>query len=104
MTVSTNPLGGNGVIITGTNYATLYAHFGTKTEDGGIAPGITIGSTVTAGTLIGFRGDSGNAILPHVHYSILDTSLNDISEADFRSHVPAFNVGDTVESTWGPCK
>ncbi len=104
MTLSTNPLGGNGVIITGTNYATLYAHFGIDGEDGGVAPGITVGSWVTAGTLIGFRGDSGNPILPHVHYSILDTALNDISEADFLAHVPAFTVGDTVDSTWGPCK
>lgn len=106
MTESTNPLGGNGVIISGANYATLYAHFGLKRTDGGVAPGIYQGKWVTAGTLIGYRGNSGDAILPHVHYSILTPApeMTDILEKDFRALVPPFAVGDTVPSTWGPCR
>ncbi len=106
MTESTNSLGGNGVIISNANYSTLYAHFGMKGTDTGVAPGITAGSQVHPGTLIGFRGDSGDAILPHVHYSILTPApeSTDISKDDFLAHVPPFSLYDTVTSTWGPCK
>lgn len=93
-----DPLGGNGILVRGDKYITLYAHLI------GPAPGITIGQQVNAGTLIAFRDSTGNAILPHVHYMIWDTNYNEIPLDEFNSLVPPYSLYDTVPSTWGPCK
>jgi len=93
-----DPLGGNGILIRGDKYITLYAHLQ------GFAPGITVNQQINAGTLLGYRDSTGNAILPHVHYMIWDTSYNEISLTEFNSLVPPYSLLDTVTSTWGPCK
>jgi peptidoglycan hydrolase-like protein with peptidoglycan-binding domain len=61
-------------------WATWYIHLNNDspgTDDGqawGIAPGITVGTRVAAGDLIGWVGDSGNAesTAPHLHFELYD--------------------------------
>jgi peptidoglycan hydrolase-like protein with peptidoglycan-binding domain len=60
-----NSLTGNGLRLTmadGTYF--FYAHL----KD--IAPGITAGSTVVAGQILGTNGKTGNAGVPHLHFEI----------------------------------
>lgn len=56
---------GNYIIINHNNgYYTVYAHMS------GFAPGISVGSTVSRGQIIGYVGSSGWATGPHLHYEI----------------------------------
>lgn len=56
---------GKHIIINHNNgYYTLYAHMS------GFAPGISVGSTVSRGQIIGYIGTSGWATGPHLHYEI----------------------------------
>ena len=60
-----SPLSGNGVRLTtadGTYF--FYAHLDT------IAQGITVGSTVTAGQVLGTVGATGNTTTPHLHFEV----------------------------------
>ncbi len=58
----------------------LYLHLNNDTfgtDDGigfGLAPGLDVGTEVTAGTLLGWVGDSGNAedTTPHLHFELRD--------------------------------
>ena len=55
----------NYIIINHNNgYYTVYAHMS------GFAPGLSIGSTVSRGQVIGYVGSSGWATGPHLHYEI----------------------------------
>jgi peptidoglycan hydrolase-like protein with peptidoglycan-binding domain len=61
----TNTLTGNGLRLTmadGTYF--FYAHL----KD--LAPGITVGSSVVAGQILGTNGKTGNAGVPHLHFEI----------------------------------
>jgi hypothetical protein len=69
------------VVDHGSGWVSWYMHLdtdepGTDNGRGGFetafAPGLTVGSFVDAGTLIGFVGDSGNAehTLPHTHFEL----------------------------------
>jgi murein DD-endopeptidase MepM/ murein hydrolase activator NlpD len=63
--VGRDKLSGNGVRLTmadGTYF--FYGHFDS------IAPGITVGTTVTAGQVIGTIGATGNTTTPHLHLEI----------------------------------
>ena len=63
--VGRDKLSGNGVRLTladGTYF--FYGHFDT------IAPGIAVGTTVTAGQVIGTIGATGNTTTPHLHLEI----------------------------------
>jgi murein DD-endopeptidase MepM/ murein hydrolase activator NlpD len=54
--------GGNGLYIQGdSGDRWYYAHMQ------GYAPGLTIGMPVSAGQLVGYVGDTGNATVPHLH-------------------------------------
>jgi murein DD-endopeptidase MepM/ murein hydrolase activator NlpD len=58
-------LTGNGVRLTqadGTYF--FYAHLDT------IAPGITVGTTVRAGQILGTNGSTGNTTTPHLHFEV----------------------------------
>lgn len=56
---------GNYIIINHNNgYYTVYAHMS------GFAPGLSVGSTVSRGQVIGYVGSSGWATGPHLHYEI----------------------------------
>lgn len=64
---ATNPLGGNAITMVGASgHLYYYAHLSAY------APGIESGSSVLAGQLIGFVGDTGDARggAPHVHFEI----------------------------------
>ncbi len=56
---------GNYIIINHNNgYYTVYAHMS------GFAPGLSVGSTVSRGQVVGYIGSSGWATGPHLHYEI----------------------------------
>lgn len=56
---------GNYIIINHNNgYYTVYAHMS------GFAPGLSVGSTVSRGQIIGYVGSSGWSTGPHLHYEI----------------------------------
>jgi murein DD-endopeptidase MepM/ murein hydrolase activator NlpD len=60
-----SPLSGNGVRLTtadGTYF--FYAHLDT------VAPGIGLGSVVTAGQVLGTVGATGNTTTPHLHFEV----------------------------------
>lgn len=62
---ATDHLAGNGLRITrpdGTYF--FYAHLSA------LAPGITVGTPVTAGQLVGYVGKTGNAGVPHLHLEV----------------------------------
>ncbi|CAN5468893.1 hypothetical protein BH10ACT2_BH10ACT2_11290 [soil metagenome] len=62
---SVGSLGGNALWLTaadGTYF--YYAHMSA------FAPGIAVGSVVTAGMLIGYVGSTGNAGVPHLHFEV----------------------------------
>ena len=62
---ATDQLAGNGLRITradGTYF--FYAHLSA------LAPGITVGSSVSAGQLVGYVGKTGNAGIPHLHLEV----------------------------------
>jgi murein DD-endopeptidase MepM/ murein hydrolase activator NlpD len=62
---ATDSLAGNGLRITqsdGTYF--FYAHLSS------LAPGIGVGSTVSAGQLVGYVGKTGNAGVPHLHLEV----------------------------------
>ncbi len=62
-----DPLGGLSIFLKGTSgYSYYYAHLSA------FAPGLAQGDTVTAGQLIGFVGQTGDALAPHVHFEIHD--------------------------------
>lgn len=56
--------GGNNVTIEKNGYRYYMAHLDT------IAPGLTVGQTVTAGTPVGTLGSTGTQTAPHLHFSI----------------------------------
>jgi murein DD-endopeptidase MepM/ murein hydrolase activator NlpD len=61
----TAPLTGNGLRFTqpdGTYF--FYGHLSA------LAPGITVGSELAAGQLVGFVGHTGNATVPHLHFEV----------------------------------
>jgi peptidoglycan hydrolase-like protein with peptidoglycan-binding domain len=58
-------LSGNGIRLTaadGTYF--FYAHFSR------FAPGISIGTKVKAGQVVGYNGETGNAATPHLHFEV----------------------------------
>jgi murein DD-endopeptidase MepM/ murein hydrolase activator NlpD len=58
--------GGNGLYIQGdSGDRWYYAHMQ------GYAPGISTGTEVSAGQLVGYVGSSGNASVPHLHLGYL---------------------------------
>jgi murein DD-endopeptidase MepM/ murein hydrolase activator NlpD len=62
-----DPLGGLSLFLKGTSgYSYYYAHLSA------FAPGLAQGDHVTAGQLIGFVGQTGDALAPHVHFEIHD--------------------------------
>jgi hypothetical protein len=77
-----HPTAGWGLVITdvqGWNYRYYHVNNDTPSTDDGaappqwrLAPGITEGSTVTAGQVVAYLGDSGNSELsvPHLHFEI----------------------------------
>ncbi|HSJ71209.1 MAG TPA: M23 family metallopeptidase [Acidimicrobiia bacterium] len=72
-------LAGCGIIITATDgWSTVYTHLNTDlpgtdvNEAPCFAPGITVGTVLAAGTVIGWVGDAGNAeeTPPHLHFEV----------------------------------
>lgn len=53
---------GNLVIVENGEYRTYYAHLSSIP--------VAVGDTVTAGTVIGLSGNTGNSTGPHLHYEI----------------------------------
>ncbi len=52
----------------GSNLTTLYGHLTAYSE----AAGISIGASVSAGTLLGQSGNTGNSTGPHLHFSVFE--------------------------------
>ena len=89
------------------NWTTWYIHLNNDTfgtDDGlgwGIAPGLTVGSRVEAGQIIGWVGDSGNAedSVPHLHFEL--RTPDDVA-VDPAPSLAAANSGAAVEQFDGP--
>lgn len=63
--ISASSVSGNAWYLTTSNFTyVFYAHLSA------FAPGLAVGDTVTAGTLIGYVGSTGNATSPHLHFEI----------------------------------
>jgi murein DD-endopeptidase MepM/ murein hydrolase activator NlpD len=61
----TDALAGNGILLTQADRTFwFYAHMHS------LAPGIGVGSTVRAGQLVGYVGQTGNAGMPHLHLEL----------------------------------
>lgn len=54
----------------GGNHRSRYLHLRTYSEGGPWAPGISIGSQVTQGQLIGYSGNTGGSTGPHLHFDL----------------------------------
>ena len=91
-------------------WQTWYIHLNNDTpgtDDGlawGIAPGISLGTRVAAGDLIGWVGDSGNAenTAPHLHFELYDPDgvlvnpYDSLLAADGRPTCAITRVGDVT--------
>lgn len=60
------PLAGNYLILEGEGVVALYAHL--RAGSVAVAPG----DEVSAGTVIGNVGNSGNSTMPHLHFQLMD--------------------------------
>ena len=94
---TTDSNGGIYVAVRGTNYISFYVHLES------IAAGVTLGTAIESGTLLGYMDTTGFAYLSHLHYMIRDIDNVEISETEFNGLVPGWSLYDNVSSSFGPC-
>jgi peptidoglycan hydrolase-like protein with peptidoglycan-binding domain len=99
-------------------WESVYIHLNNDTpgtDDGlgwGIAPGLAVGTRVTAGQHIGWVGDSGNAenTAPHLHYELYDNeriavnSYNALRAAEGKAPAAAVGTGSCQAPSAGDLK